>query len=320
MGEATKIEWCDHTFNPWWGCVRVSPGCEHCYAESFAKRVGKKVWGVQAERRFFGEKHWAEPLKWNAQAQKDGVRRRVFCASMADVFENRPDLIAPRERLFALIRATPNLDWLILTKRPEWVEVLWPIDHPSAELWPNVWLGTTVEDQRRADERLPHLLALPAAVHFVSYEPALEAVDLGPWLGLECTHEDSYREPDTNAVVCRECDSQELLEWVIVGGESGPGARPFDIAWARSVIKQCESAGVAVFCKQLGKNPTGLPDDPCRSCGGTGQMFNPLDGSWGGACSCRGRQAEPALGDAKGGDWSEWPADLRVRQWPEARP
>ena len=118
MSERTAIGWCDHTFNPWWGCQRVSDGCARCYAEAMAKRTGNPVWGPGA-RRFFGEKHWQEPVRWNAAAERLSVRRRVFCGSMCDVFEDRPDLVEPRGRLWRLIRATPHLDWLLLTKRPE---------------------------------------------------------------------------------------------------------------------------------------------------------------------------------------------------------
>lgn len=119
MAKNSRIEWTTHTFNPWWGCVKVSPACKHCYAESWAKRVGSNVWGIKAERRFFGDKHWSEPVKWNAAAAASGMRARVFCASMADVFEDRRDLDVHRIRLWKLIEATPRLDWLLLTKRPE---------------------------------------------------------------------------------------------------------------------------------------------------------------------------------------------------------
>lgn len=288
MGEATKIEWCHHTFNPWWGCVRVSPGCEHCYAEAFAKRVGQKVWGVQADRRFFGDKHWLEPFKWNLAAAKSGERRRVFCASMADVFEDREDLEPPRRRLFDVIQKTPELDWLVLTKRPE-NAVKWFGGTSGAGLsapaLPNLWMGTTAEDQKRADERLPYLLQTPAAVHFVSYEPALEAVDFSRWLTLANT---SGNAAMRDAFVA----APTLLDWVIVGGESGPGARPFDIAWARSVVEQCAYAGIACFVKQLGAKA--VRDD------GVEQIWQKLK-------------------DRKGGDMTEWPESIRVRQFPEAR-
>ena len=118
MGKNSSIEWTDHTFNPWWGCARVSPGCNNCYAEAWARRVGENIWGAKQDRRVFGEKHWGEPLKWNAEAQEQELRRRVFCASMADVFELRSDLDPWRDRLWALIDQTPWLDWLLLTKRP----------------------------------------------------------------------------------------------------------------------------------------------------------------------------------------------------------
>lgn len=220
-------------FNPWWGCQRVSPGCEHCYAESFAKRTGHDVWGKQSERRFFGDKHWAEPLRWNRAAEAAGERRRVFCASMADVFEDRPDLNASRARLFNLIDCTPWLDWQLLTKRPQNVAEIQPAEWVKG--WPpNVWLGTTVEDQRRADERIPALFDLPAVIRFLSCEPLLGPVDLrlADYAG---TH----------------------VEWVIVGGESGPKHRPLDLDAARSLRDQCQTAGVAFFFKQVGgRTPT----------------------------------------------------------------
>src|ERR1035441_10524114 len=111
MGKDSSIEWTDHTFNPWWGCAKISPGCENCYAEAWAKRVGEKIWGPKQSRRLFGEKHWSEPLKWNVDAESEQRRKRVFCSSMADVFEARKDLDPWRERLWTLIGDTPWLDW-----------------------------------------------------------------------------------------------------------------------------------------------------------------------------------------------------------------
>jgi protein gp37 len=225
MGQQTGIEWTDHTFNPWWGCVRVSPACQHCYAETFAKRTGNAVWGVEAPRRMFGDKHWQEPAKWNRAAAAAGVRRKVFCASMADVFEDRPDLIDPRGRLFGLIEATPMLDWLLLTKRPENIARLLPSDwltHPKR----NVWLGTTVENQEYAEKRLAHLSAVRAEVRFVSYEPALGPVDFSAWI--------------------------DDLDWIIAGGESGPGFRQPEPKWFRDVRDQCALSGVGFFFKQWG--------------------------------------------------------------------
>lgn len=173
MGKATSIEWTDHTFNPWWGCTKVSPGCDHCYAEAWARRVGVAVWGHKEPRRFFSDAHWQQPRAWDAVAGDKKVRQRVFCASMADVFEERRDLDPTRERLWRLIEVTPNLDWQLLTKRPQAVKRIapWGDDWPS-----NVWLGTTVEDQDRANLRLPLLLSIPAKVRFLSCEPLIGPV------------------------------------------------------------------------------------------------------------------------------------------------
>lgn len=223
MGQNSKIEWTTHTFNPWWGCVIVSPACKHCYAKAWAKRVGQDVWGIQAPRRLFGDRHWAEPLKWDAAAAATGTRARVFCASMADVFEDRRDLDEPRARLWALVEATPNLDWLLLTKRPECVQAL----APWKDEWPhNVWLGTTVEDQEYAEKRLPHLTAIPAVVRFISAEPLLGPIDIDRWA--------------------------DRLDWVITGGESGPKARPTSPSWFVDVMNQCKAAGIAFHFKQWG--------------------------------------------------------------------
>lgn len=238
MAKNSSIEWCHHTFNPWWGCVRVSPGCVHCYAETFDRRVhgvGKEHWGVRSPRRFFGDKHWNEPLKWSAAAERAGERHRVFCASMADVFEDREDLTPHRRRLFYLIEQTPALDWLLLTKRPENVMRLVPLAWRGT--FPgNVWMGTSAEDQQRADERIPALLGVPAVVRFLSCEPLLGPVDL---LGVET--------PEGVDGTC--------VDWVIVGGESGGGSRGFNVRWARTIVEQCRRAGVPVFVKQLGARP-----------------------------------------------------------------
>ena len=223
LAKNSPIEWTNHTFNPWWGCVKVSPACKHCYAEAWARRVGKDVWGVNADRRFFGDKHWDEPLKWNELAKRDGLRHRVFCASMADVFEDRDDLSPWRIRLWALILKTPHLDWLILTKRPENIRKLsiW------SDVWPaNVWLGVTVENQLYAEQRLPILASLPAAVRFISAEPLLGAVDIEPW--------------------------SQSIDWIIAGGESGPKARISEPLWFLSLLNQSEKYGIAFHFKQWG--------------------------------------------------------------------
>ena len=180
MSENSPIEWCHHTFNPWWGCALVSPGCAHCYADTTATRYGHgQLWRRHGERRTFGEKHWAEPLNWNEKAEAGGPRHRVFCASMADVFEDHPQLPPERDRLWELVSETPWLDWLLLTKRPENVAVM----APWGTIWPsNVWLGTSVENQRWAEERIPILLDAAAAIRFVSCEPLLGPVDLWSWI------------------------------------------------------------------------------------------------------------------------------------------
>jgi len=252
MSERTGIAWCDHTFNPWWGCMKVSPGCAHCYAETLAHRYGHEVWGPTGTRRFFGPRHWAEPMAWWRRAVRDGVRRRVFCGSMCDVFEDFPGLDEQRARLWQLIQATPHLDWLLLTKRPENVAHMCPI----AGVADNIWLGTSAEDQKRYDERLEHLAkAPPAVVKFISAEPLLGPIDFAfpgtapkDWgVGYKAIY--------------------QLLQWVIVGGESQKGCRPMHPDWAHGAVAQCRGANVACFVKQLGgypnkrHNPKDWPED-----------------------------------------------------------
>ena len=223
MAEHSTIEWTDHTFNPWWGCTKVSPACDHCYAEVWAKRTGHGVWGARAPRRFLSDATWDQPLRWDRAAARSGRRMRVFCASMADVFEWGHGLSAVRDRLWALIERTPHLDWLLLTKRPHLVQRLAPWNGR----WPaNVWLGTTVESQRFAAKRIPFLLDIPCRVRFLSCEPLLGPVDLSGWI--------------------------DGLHWVIAGGESGGGARPTQPGWIRSLRDQCIDAGVAFHFKQWG--------------------------------------------------------------------
>lgn len=154
MAKDSSIEWTDHTFNPWWGCIKISPGCDNCYADNMARRYGHDVWGPDARRRFLSNAYWDKPLIWNNEAAAQGVRKRVFCASMADVFEVRDELGRPRQRLLNLIAATPHLDWLLLSKRPHSIKRLLPLGYAFPE---NVWLGTTVENQDYADKRIPYL-------------------------------------------------------------------------------------------------------------------------------------------------------------------
>jgi len=228
MAKDSKIEWTHHTFNPWWGCAKVSAACDNCYAETWAKRVGSNVWGRQAKRRFFGDSHWKEPIAWNIEAASTGIRRRVFCASMADVFEKRSELHQWRERLWDLISLTPMLDWLILTKRPQNISGM----VPWGDNWPqNIWLGSTVENQRMAQIRLPQLLKHRAVVRFLSCEPLLSNIDLSQWIS------DPGLQP---------------IDWIIAGGESGPYSRPMNPNWARALRDSCRANNIAFHFKQWG--------------------------------------------------------------------
>ena len=273
----SKIAWTTHTFNPWWGCVKVSEGCKHCYAEALAKRTGHHVWGPTAPRRTFNEKHWHTPLSWNRDAELAGERARVFCASMADVFEDNPAIEWERSKLWPLIEATPMLDWLLLTKRPENMNRMVPASW--IEGWPaNAWALTTVEDDAHA-WRAAALLNVPARVRGLSVEPMIGPVDLtnvrvkhSDGLGFYSvdvlsgeTWEDMYVRPAHGPAI----------NWVIIGGESGAGCRPMQIEWVRDLMRQCQDAGVPVFMKQLGGNPN--------------KRDNP----------------------------DEWPEDLRVREFPK---
>jgi protein gp37 len=235
VAENSKIEWTDHTFNPWWGCQKISPACDRCYAEAQAHRWGHELWGKYADRRQMSESHWRKPLVWNEDAEKEGVSRLVFCASMADVFEDRQDLYVPRARLWELIAETWHLDWLLLTKRPENIDVMMPFRwQQSAPL--NVWVGATAENQKLYHERVAHLAGLPFDA-FLSLEPLLEPIDLQP-----------------------EVADFGRIKWVIVGGETGPGARPMDPDWAREIRDQCAEYGVAFFMKQM-TNRAPIPQD-----------------------------------------------------------
>lgn len=271
MAENSGIEWTDNTFNPWMGCTKVSPACKNCYAErDFDHRYQKVKWGPSGTRVVTSDANWRKPLKWNREAAELGVRKRVFCASLADVFEDwqgsmvdssghefginrigqvlsgrvavkdRPASWQPytmghcRARLFELIEATPHLDWLLLTKRPENVLGMWPVDPKQRRLCPkflgNVWLGTSIENQEWTDKRLPLLAEAKTLgmvnTTFVSAEPLVGPIDLG--------------------------DNHEL-DWVITGGESGPGARPCDPDWFRSLRDQCEATDTPFHFKQWGE-------------------------------------------------------------------
>ncbi len=245
--ENSKIEWTDHTFNPVIGCMKVSAGCTHCYAEALMdKRYGRAQWGPNTRRVRTSSSNWKKPIQWNATAKATGRRAKVFCASLSDVFEDHPDWVQPRNDLFNLIAETPHLDWLLLTKRPENINRM-VADYAGDCAWlawngvyprTNIWIGTSVENQEQAEKRIPHLLNVEAPVKFLSCEPLLGPLNLedlayeaaGPaWAGYN-----------------------KLVDWIIVGGESGQKARSLQLEWARSLRDQCQAAGTAFFMKQLG--------------------------------------------------------------------
>lgn len=352
MSTNSAIEWTTHTFNPWWGCTKVHDGCKHCYAETLDHRWGGDHWGPRASRRMIvGE--WSKPAQWNREAQAKGERARVFCASMCDLFEaftghvvdqqdRRVPMPAPmlakyghladggnwtvvalRARVFDIIAETPWLTWLLLTKRPE--NIVGMVPPRWLEEWPlrNVWIGTSVENQKTADERIPHLLRCPAAVRFLSVEPLLGPVNLGSDSTGGCDALPVYRQAETISVrsmpsgrplgtltnqppwsrhdctLAKDGSKRGFVDWVIVGGESGANARPCDVAWIRSVVAQCRAAGVPCFVKQLGARPIAhsMPI-------GNVPLHRPEGGP---------------LKDKKGGTMEEWPADLRVREMPESK-
>lgn len=306
--DGSKIEWTDATWNPIRGCSRVSEGCRNCYAERVAARFSYSsersmpYWGLAKMTpegpRWTGEVRLIEdkledPLRWKRP-------RRIFVNSMSDLFHEKvPDEWI--DRIFAVMAMAPQHTFQILTKRPErMLEYLGDgsyDSHRRIEVWnakvhmkgkpvspmdwplPNVWLGVSVEDQKTADERIPFLLQTPAAVRWISYEPALLCVDLHgvPFSGFPI----GSRGPKAG------------LDWVVVGGESGPDARPFDVYWARKIVEQCRAAAVPVFVKQLGAKPYYSPEQD----GGTGCYLS--------------------LKNKKGGDMAEWPEYLRVREFPK---
>lgn len=237
MAENSKIEWCHHTFNPWIGCTKVGPGCDNCYAEAdFDKRKHVVKWGAGQPRKRTVPSTWAMPLKWNAEAERLGVRYRVFCASLADVFDNEVDR-EWRDDLATLILNTPHLYWLLTTKR------IGNAGRMLGEMFmdgtpDNVWLGVTITSQTEADRDIPKLLAVPAAVRFLSMEPLLGPVDI---------------QSAINLMPWQIGGGDAGLHWVIVGGESGPNARPMHPDWARSLRDQCAAAGVPFLFKQWGE-------------------------------------------------------------------
>jgi protein gp37 len=284
-GRTTTIEWCHHTFNVWTGCVEVGPGCDHCFARRQATRQGQNVWGKGSSRRLCREEYWNKPVLWNRRAERDGVRHRVFCMSMGDLGEERNDDVGremdrARGRLWPLIAATPYLDWQLLTKRPRLYRSIIP---PELLALPNVWPGVSVESPEYT-WRLDALMNVACAgPRWVSYEPALAWVDFSRYL-------------------------VSGLKWIVAGGESRPAARPFNVGWALRLIAQCREAGVPVFIKQVGRRPWAnsmnqhtWPPHVTFSRVGVGGMVE---------IGLRERH--------QGNDPTEWPVDLRVREFPDA--
>jgi len=219
-----NISWTDHTFNPWIGCTRVSQGCVHCYAETLMDHRYRRVdWGPGHPRLLTSDVNWNKPIKWNNNAVKSGQRAKVFCASLADVFDLEVEQ-AWRDRLWKLISATPNLDWLLLTKRPENFKFLpWEADQAPFK---NVWLGVSAENEEAAEQRIPLLRAWPATIKFISAEPLLGDISHVDFSG---------------------------IDWIIPGGESGHEARPMQVEWVRSLIAAGEKAGAKIWVKQMGE-------------------------------------------------------------------
>ena len=277
MVQNSKIEWTDHTFNLVIGCAKVSPGCASCYAETMNTRRGWAEWGKDGIRKVMSESYWKEPLKWNRKATELGQRQRVFCSSLADVFEDHPTVNEQRLRLWELIKQTPALDWQLLTKRPENFKKFLPADWENG--YPNVMLGVSVEKFKQALIRIPELISTPATKRFLSCEPLLADIDLAPILffhiegGLNWVKPSEFR-MDTELEYpfeylkllfrvqmwkLRGGDSNlssnklsDFIHWVIVGGESGTRARLCQINWIRNIVEDCKDLGIPVFVKQLG--------------------------------------------------------------------
>jgi protein gp37 len=275
MAENSNIEWTHHTFNPWIGCTKVGPGCDHCYAEVWDSRGLQQKetrWGPHAARTRTSAANWRKPLAWDKAAAAAGERHRVFCASLADVFDNHTSILPEwRADLWALINATPNLDWMLLTKRPGNIGNMLPVPFDFEKQYPNVWLGCTVVNQAEADRDVPKLLAVPAAVRFLSMEPLLGPVDLYQWMGVHHHPDNNTDDPATlaaiNAMIAaarqkyRAKHGSAGIDLVIVGGESGPGARPMHPDWPRSLRDQCVAAGVAFHFKQWGEWAPSTPEE-----------------------------------------------------------
>lgn len=264
MGAKTGIEWTDHTFNAWIGCTKVSEGCRNCYAARDNKhwKWNGGAWGPGALRKVTSLGNWRDPLKWAKAARAAGVRERVFLNSLADTFDAEAPRLA-RKDLWLLIGDTYDaLDWQILTKRPERIPEVMCEDGLNLGFFElcKCWLGTTAENQAAADMRIPALLEVDAAVRFVSCEPLLGPVNVSKYLGIQ--HEDEIGIENRDQRIADEMNKLGGLpmrdpwvwgiDWVIAGGESGPGARRMNSEWVEALQDQCAAAGVAFFFKQWG--------------------------------------------------------------------
>lgn len=273
MGDNTLIEWADATVNFWIGCTKVSPGCDFCYAErDWDHRYKRVQWGPHGVRSM--TKSPMAALRAIAKrARKEGRRLRVFINSLADTADNHRSIPeGVRAQIFMAAKLLPEIDLLILTKRPQNLQRILPLDWGNG--YPNVWLGTTVENQEEAARRIPHLLATPAALRFLSCEPLLGPVDLlknEEWAVMRPhgTEYDKYNpltgmwEYDADETgSSTSCGFGPRINWVICGGESGAKARPMDAAWAESLRDQCRAAGVAFFMKQMGGVRKPFPEIP----------------------------------------------------------
>jgi len=321
MSANTSIEWTDASWNPIrglkgrWSCTKVSPGCQNCYAEAMNVRFGGPPYTVGEDGLRLDYEALELPLRWRKP-------RRVFVCSMTDLFDTR--VPAPWiEKIFDVMVRASHHTYQVLTKRSNRMrDILGPrprgIGLYAAEglvprPWPHIWLGVSVEDQERADERVPDLLETPAAVRFVSAEPLLGPVD---FTRVDGSTRDALKGYDFELIEPWP-DNPPKVDWVIVGGESGPGARPCDLAWIRSIRDQCRAAGAAVFVKQLGRWIAGDHAGFCAQSWlfpGGSRWVPPVIGY---RADHRPEGAVAfSLMDLKGGSWSEWPADLRVREWP----
>ena len=311
MGTDTKIQWCHHTWNPWQGCIKVSSGCTNCYMYTDKKRYGQDPAVVVRSKRPTFRRPLRGGAGWGNVKEYNWVSgERVFVCSWSDFFIEQAD--PWRTEAWDIIRERKDLTFIILTKRPERIRECLPDDWGDG--WPHVWLGVSVEDQAAANKRIPPLLRTLATVRFLSVEPLLGPVDLNEWMPEWTCYTCGHAGDSTDDEHCPGCGTQSGdgfghaendpdfvgIDWIIVGAESGPGARPCDLVWMQQIVKQCRAADVSVFVKQIGSNPV--------MSGGTIKMAD-------------GKRKELGTrgvikGNYKGDDMEYWPQDLRVREFP----